>query len=426
MDLELEATLGLYTTHFFKMHVETPSSLEDLSSLDPRAAGTFAHEYLHFLQDISTPFGLMNLSIVVNYIKFCCWQINLNQGKEFQVPIIPSSKDHFNLSKNLDLRRIYLGDSASINRKIDNYELVNSDVFHPQDLINPIKKVVITIGTDQLVFGGGCIMESMAHIAEEFVSSDQISAPIFPYKSAEYLVGQMHPELNNNRLNVFALCDCSLFTDNPGYNFYVALNKMKEDSFIPTDPKDVYNYCNNILESSNSLFTNYDQVFTTAKDQLSDYFTSEDWWAVKDWINHILDEIFKIRKSNISFMLDLMGGNFINNRPFISIINKLGFPVTTNMNQEMFYGPPTDLKIKIEHMDLFWAINQCYRIFIGKRDGCKMKAFCKGSCDYHSIEDYTDERCNTQPWTRSSDSVICIFAHVWKTWGLEGKNPVWQ
>ena len=76
MDLELEATLGLYTTHFFKMHVETPSSLEDLSSLDPRAAGTFAHEYLHFLQDISTPFGLMNLSIVVNFFYLNhVWQV---------------------------------------------------------------------------------------------------------------------------------------------------------------------------------------------------------------------------------------------------------------------------------------------------------------------------------------------------------------
>ena len=91
MEDVLNKALGLYMPTFLKMHIETKGSLENLGNINERDSSIFAHEYIHFLQDISTYYGLANLCIVVDYVKYCCHQVIQNQAPTFNIQIFPIS-----------------------------------------------------------------------------------------------------------------------------------------------------------------------------------------------------------------------------------------------------------------------------------------------------------------------------------------------
>lgn len=58
-----EKEKGSYTPGFFLMKLSFPFNINDLSELSTENLGTFAHEYVHFLQNTSTPYGLWQAMI---------------------------------------------------------------------------------------------------------------------------------------------------------------------------------------------------------------------------------------------------------------------------------------------------------------------------------------------------------------------------
>ena len=102
---------GSYSPSFFKMEVLTTHSLSNLTELPPEVFATFFHEYLHFLQDITTTFGLINATMQVDRMKFAN-QYLLNNPSPFTVPI-PIDADSIN-AVNRGIQRVYLGSRGGI------------------------------------------------------------------------------------------------------------------------------------------------------------------------------------------------------------------------------------------------------------------------------------------------------------------------
>lgn len=108
---ELNSSLGVYSPTFFKMYVDTSSDLKDISNLSDNDSAAYLHEYIHFLQDISTSFGFMNIASVVDYIRYVNDTV-INDGRtQFKVPVFPIANNSDNVFYNLELRKIYLGSS---------------------------------------------------------------------------------------------------------------------------------------------------------------------------------------------------------------------------------------------------------------------------------------------------------------------------
>lgn len=63
-----ESERGSYTPGFFQIKLSFPFDMKDLSSLSIQDLGTFAHEYIHYLQNTSTPFGLWQAMVYYQYI----------------------------------------------------------------------------------------------------------------------------------------------------------------------------------------------------------------------------------------------------------------------------------------------------------------------------------------------------------------------
>lgn len=74
---QLHKVLGYYVPAFFEMHVKIDSYELTFNKLSPTDATIFFHEYIHFLQYISTYYGLNRIYV---YSELLC-PIVLNKGE---------------------------------------------------------------------------------------------------------------------------------------------------------------------------------------------------------------------------------------------------------------------------------------------------------------------------------------------------------
>ena len=65
---KLSKVSGFYEPSFFRLHIETDNSIENINNLNDRDFSTFLHEYIHFIQDTTTYYGLNNINYNVDYL----------------------------------------------------------------------------------------------------------------------------------------------------------------------------------------------------------------------------------------------------------------------------------------------------------------------------------------------------------------------
>ena len=119
--------LGFYEPGFLHLRINTDEDIFDLNEMatNPdkvKYFSTFLHEYIHFLQDISTPSGLMAAHFYIDFIKDANWTI-LHDGKNtFEIPVEISNVN--NVEANYKLREVYRGqvDGSSF-AKYDGYTI---------------------------------------------------------------------------------------------------------------------------------------------------------------------------------------------------------------------------------------------------------------------------------------------------------------
>jgi hypothetical protein len=103
--------LGSYFQSFFCIELHTDESLDDLNNLKEETISTLLHEYIHFLQDITTSFGLTNIISIVNHQKLVNQTIIDSDLETFKTPVevdINTESDIYNA-----LHSIFLGDFES-------------------------------------------------------------------------------------------------------------------------------------------------------------------------------------------------------------------------------------------------------------------------------------------------------------------------
>ena len=74
-----EAKGGYYTPSFLTMNIDSNENFEDIMTakgVSERSEALFLHEYIHLLQDITSVSGLVNMCVVVDYMK---WATNITK-----------------------------------------------------------------------------------------------------------------------------------------------------------------------------------------------------------------------------------------------------------------------------------------------------------------------------------------------------------
>ncbi|MBD9093387.1 MAG: hypothetical protein EGQ20_12790 [Bacteroides oleiciplenus] len=76
------------------MHVSTTEPIVRLNELSLESFGVLFHEYIHYIQDLTTIYGLTNVYDTVQFLKYVLNRI-YTSGDYFSVPIIPD-RENFN------------------------------------------------------------------------------------------------------------------------------------------------------------------------------------------------------------------------------------------------------------------------------------------------------------------------------------------
>ena len=419
---------GFYHPAFFRMNVPTAESLLNLNELPEPSHSFYFHEYLHFLQDVSTSDALANAGMVGNYLRYAVQQLKL-PGTVLPLRVPPDAI----IAPQQALRRLYLG--APLNQaqprmlKVQQVSYLPASVKLP-DGREPMRVELTFTGGERYDFGATWLCESMAYLAENLVYPAALPPQQVAYRAAELIVESYYPRLlRQSRLNVLALCDASLLFYHPGQAFFLILKQMRAQNWLPLLPEEVYSFAQQALPFDFQGLTSTQQLLhfsgTQAIEMLTGYFTDNVFSANALWIQEVIRRAEVLRQKHPHFMVELVQQGPLKTNPlFRHLTSWLGSPVTTNNEDESSMVVMEGFALTAElHPDLFRAIRQILLLFTQGQRGCEMRAHCQKTCDEQERPDFTDARCKTAPWLRSSDVDRCAYAVVWHMWGLTGLTP---
>lgn len=270
----------------------------------------------------------------------------------------------------------------------------------------------------ELNFGAYCILESMAHIGQNFFFN--VPHNDVPYHCAELVAKNVYNIIGNNLLYVFALCDASLMTYQPGLIFLRALETMKQNKFIPQNEYEVYDYVfKNFKAETVNLMSHFSWLSGFSNLQILGYFTTPAFANEKQWINLLLKNAHDYRVSNPYFLIDIVKSASPKSQLFIDVFKKLGTPLMFNDDGGAWFYPPDSCKNFQIKPDRLSAILEIFELFEYGKLKCDLIEFCGLDED----ADIVDERCD-MPWTRCRDENLCGYGAQWRTWGLSKYSPI--
>jgi hypothetical protein len=408
--------------------------------LSDDAAAKYLHEYVHFLQDVSTTAGLVNMVNQVDYLK----QFNqdlLAEPSGIDVPyeLKPS---HGATWFNYQMRRKWIGGGkhlmiASLDATEEVIELVDG---------HPVRRVKLSV-TDQndnnldYFFGTYCISESMAYEIETAMYPGVLpKAPDMPYTSVRLVAEFLLPKVIWSSELIIALCDASMMFPDAGHVLYTTLLNMKTEGFIPTNEDAIYDYVNLKLSDftdPNTGLIGLDEIFHfyshICNVQLADYFGSNVFKHNFIWVTKILSMSSSMRTIRGGIFQQLLDVRDVRSDDFArKFYLRFGSPLITNNQNEVFFVPNLNPKNHEIEPVYFWVFQQILelvskdwdKILSERSTLCALFDFCNK--DKEESEKYTDHRCRVAPWERANDPdpQLCYFGAVWKAWGHQGKELI--
>ena len=420
---------GEYYPSFFEMKLRI-DGIPDLNNCSDMDFALFFHEYIHFLQDVTTFYGLTQCYSYGEYIQSVVNDIRSNPKGEIIVPYLYNdNRDNIMLGEYLS--SITLGDSSEdsfvdyLNNVAIQWDTIDELPYdHPY-----LKSLKMPLLTDDngvmLAIGAYCLKESIAYIMQRMLTVDKDHLPDYPYCTAEIMAESIYPEFAENQLNVLALADCCLMFSNPGEIFYKMLLQMKDKRYLPGKPHDLYYHLKEakigIGDSVSDPFTQFGILIEEVRRKLKSYYNNPKYPHLHapyhKWIDTILDYTKMLRSNRPAFLLDMIyDGNARKNKTLAEIVNTIGTPLMRNKRQDYFSNKPngqSGYSVEINK-----SVKQIYKILHEGDFQCELFPWCKIS----GIE--PDENvCLYKPWERCTCENLCPTAMLWYNWGLKGYIP---
>lgn len=417
---------GKYFPSFFEMQLDTNVPI-DINNLTDEQLSTFLHEYIHFLQDILTTYGLYNIYAIGERILSCVHQItNLPVG-DFDTPIDFSENNQDNVQLQFDVL-LFTGGEMNIDKQrieqIDIMDIITEKVnLRDNDTVNSLDRIVLKTNKGSLYFGAREICESMAYLIQKSCCKDTPKHYEFPYETAVKVASYYSPSFAKHNGKVAALCEMSLMSSNPGHLFVSTMKKIcyKELTFRYT--YEIYDHFNNSkwydysLKKEVTLYESYQSISKLAFHHLKEYYKGEPLLEpIIAWLKGL--QKFSLENRNKSFLTfkEIMNAGCIRqNKNLINIINQIGGPLMKNSkgNYYSFVDMP-DLSMLAAVRTIY------YNIFLDGNNKCELYNWCKISPNNNATSD-----CYLKPWSRcDSEDTMCPFSILWRKWGLNGHNPV--
>ena len=411
---------------FFYMDLKFPfyDSSAVLYNLSKQNLASFIHEYIHFLQDITTYWGLNNAYVYSEYIHGAINQIYKYPKGSFRIPLrLPNNLN------NIDFNQAIIEECTGSYEEIDllfiiDIEMVTKKTKYLNPYFKDLTYVYLKLRNKKIQFGARAIMESMAYLLEKQIAPGGSSVYEYPYCSAEFITLKVYPEFAEDPLNILALCDLSLLFSNPAVIFVNTLKEFKESHYIPDKAEDLYDFfykrpCSQMNKEC-SLINGLFNLGQTVRKCLKTYLNHPSFKAFHNIIDNLIICGLDYRINHPTFILDIArSGNALYNNQMRLLFNRTGSPIIKDCNEEYFII--NSCSFSNDDLQFFPAIEQIFNLLSKGDDCCNMICWCQQSTHNKVI---VDDRCINAPWERCTDTYLCPYGTLWKHWNLPGYRPL--
>lgn len=299
------------------------------------------------------------------------------------------------------------------------------DLLFPNPYIKNLDSIILNPECDVRSFGAIAIMESMAYIMERMCSPiEYVESPDFPYRAEELVADYYVNGFSNNLLMVFALCDMSLQSSNPGACFVRFMKGLRDGNVASGSPEEIYDYFYNQTSvtaygTKSSLVTHFKMLLSVLQNCMKSYL--RDMPILKeyyDWIDNLVKFAIYWREHDRYFLLKMTRHNDLaTNNSWGYAVHVVGSPLMVNNKGAYFkivqHG--SSLGMDVEY---FRAIRQIERLFELGKTNCEMYEWCKNSPNATP-----NGLCATTPWKKCLEERLCPYALIWKHWNLKDREP---
>ncbi len=387
----LSDSLGEYFPAFLYIYVDEKIDFDEFEGNEEEKKGTFIHEYCHFLQDVTTTYGINNA--IIFFQELCRIIIPELNGND----IVIHNKDYWGLCNgDKDIKeKVFFINKIKIEK-----EYIYQELWPQYSNLPNNNVLVIYNGNRKFNFGNYCIAESMAYLIERRLYNVQERFDEFPYNVCEKICEKEYKEFAQEKINIIGLCELSLLSTDGGRFFVDALRSMKKNTFLPKDIIQLesflvnafkINYCGEIEKIVNLLDFLYPKYYI-------------DFSLIKKWIISRYNLGISYRKRNLCFISLLLSEedqeirfNNLNN-----IMKEFGCPNVVDRFGTIRQGAYLeDKEIDIMYMLAPMAIY----IMEGKKKGCPIAAICKQS----EKSMYVNECDSYNATLKRDDEYICCI-----------------
>lgn len=424
---------------FFYMKLNFPFYAVPLAlyNLKKKDLSTFIHEYIHFLQDISSYSLLNNAYVYSEYIHVATNCIYKLPKGEFNIPIsIPTNYCNIDLNKYINSN--CMGDFSDRDSMfIKGIRFEHYTVPYKNKIVNGFDvPFLVLVGGSELKFGTCAIMESMAFLIERKITRGSSSPKEYPYLAASNVADFLYKEFAEDELNIIALCDMSLQYNNPGKIFVKTLQKMNLEKYLPSKAEDIYDYMYAIPVEQMGEETTFSmgliKLGMCVQDRLKLYLNDSVFSDFHYTIRNLLGFGLESRLRNPHFMIDIVrDGYALYNNTLKNIMKCIGSPIIIDSLNNYSQIPPAGMPLN-PSLQLFSAIEQLYKCFNQGSSICEMYDFCEYTRnnakelfgnEWQNKVPLMDDNCWKSPWKKISDLRLCPYATLWKHWNLEKWVP---
>ena len=420
-------TLGFYEPAVFHLHTIGKGQLNDMKRWDLQQKSTFLHEYIHFLQDITTIQGLNNIYIRGEYIRYVTKLIKEQQSADIHVPIDPLSLGN-NVDQNWLARRYTFGTITSVEKVISFKKILVATLTDNNDgKVIPVNGIMVRcvdrkMQITDILFGTLQIMEGMAKlIQEEVYPTATRYSPYNPYYIARDVADMIIPGLSTKTQALIALFVLALQRSNPGCDFVDYLEFKAKDGYnADTLTADVvYGDLQRTIMHLPVGTLNYKDSHTFfvggAKDVMSEYLGGVWYWQnINKWFQTIIQK-GTVLKLNNPFLFQKLAerGDITTNNIFLSLLKEFGTPIVTNNANNFGFIRPNSVMVSKRELINVYAMMQIHQVFLSNGTfSCPLRKFCQHEpCGFRKQK--VDKRCLTRPWTRMRKWYRCYFNTWW-------------
>jgi hypothetical protein len=418
-ELDFAIQLGAYTPSIFLIKIETNDSIQYVLNSDKQFI--FLHEYIHYLQDISTAYGNSNFANYYNRLKYGVNKIYNTTEESVDLPL--SLSDNPKIEGVVESFPYIFGNTYKLNG-IKGDALLKNNIVTIKNVNIPYYYFETPDGI--YIIGSRDIKESMAYSIQRGIYGETGNPPFFPYKTVEYLISIIAPNIENTPLFISALCELSL---NSSYPANMLINTLRRIADQKIEVKSIDDLCDifvndvtyfdhegNKLDSIVAL-NNYS--FNLAIEYATEIFNVPEFVKLQHWINISFNNARNYRESDPLFITR----GLLKKSPITYYLNellsKIGCP--TIMNNKLI--PETiDHPHNTSQVVYFTAVKELMEILFEGKKACGLYSGCLSEFNDKNILYKPDENCYESPWIKTKQDYLCPLAKLFHMWAISNKS----